>query len=133
MTSTKKATTALYWVTTRDHDEDWFILARNSRSASTYHESSEGYNPGDAVVRKVLGGVQLTDGASLPRHAQIEDLESLGFRLLQSHPYRIVRFHGKIYKEGQMQALVDTIHEVLIRDQNGAEQENSADDESSAG
>lgn len=38
----------LYWVETSDHDEDWFIIAKNSRSACSYHEQYEGYNSGDA-------------------------------------------------------------------------------------
>jgi len=37
----------LYWVTTDDHDEDWFILARTGRTAESYHIQYEGYEPGD--------------------------------------------------------------------------------------
>ena len=38
----------LYWVTTDDHDEDWFILAKTRRAAESYHIEYEGYEPGDA-------------------------------------------------------------------------------------
>jgi hypothetical protein len=37
MASTKQ-TIKLYWVTTQDHDEDWFIFAESARSARAYHE-----------------------------------------------------------------------------------------------
>lgn len=33
----------LYWVTTEDHAEDWFVLARNAKEAGTLHEDMEGY------------------------------------------------------------------------------------------
>jgi hypothetical protein len=36
----------LYWVTTDDHDEDWFTLARTIRTAESYHIQYEGYEPG---------------------------------------------------------------------------------------
>jgi len=38
----------LCWVTTDDHDEDWFILAKTRRAAESYHIEYEGYEPGDA-------------------------------------------------------------------------------------
>jgi hypothetical protein len=43
-----KQTIKLYWVTTHDHDEDWFILAESAKSARAYHEYYEGYDKGDA-------------------------------------------------------------------------------------
>ena len=44
----------LYWVTTDDHDEDWFILATTGRTAETYHIQYEGYEPGDARAELIL-------------------------------------------------------------------------------
>jgi hypothetical protein len=49
-TNKAKSIVNLYWVTTDDHDEDWFILARTSRTAESYHIQYEGYEPGDARV-----------------------------------------------------------------------------------
>jgi uncharacterized protein YllA (UPF0747 family) len=34
-TNKAKSVVNLYWVTTDDHDEDWFILARTSRTAES--------------------------------------------------------------------------------------------------
>jgi hypothetical protein len=40
----------LYWCTTPDHDEDWFVMARTAHSARRYHENEEGYAKGTAEV-----------------------------------------------------------------------------------
>ncbi len=39
----------LFWVTTEDHDEDWFVLAPDGESACRYFEDFEGYDREDAV------------------------------------------------------------------------------------
>ena len=46
----------LFWITTDDHDEDWFVVASSSTEASQYFENYEGYNPGDAEAEEILGG-----------------------------------------------------------------------------
>ena len=43
----------LYWVTTDDHDEDWFIMASTAQAARRYHTEYEGYSPGDAHAELV--------------------------------------------------------------------------------
>jgi len=43
----------LYWVTTADHSEDWFIVARNAAQARRRHEDAEGYDRGDAEAEFV--------------------------------------------------------------------------------
>ena len=45
----------LYWVTTDDHDEDWFVLAPSPEEATQYFENYEGYNPGDAEAEEKIG------------------------------------------------------------------------------
>jgi hypothetical protein len=44
----------LYWVTTEDHAEDWFIVAHNGKEAATFHEDAEGYDLGDATAEMIL-------------------------------------------------------------------------------
>jgi hypothetical protein len=44
----------LYWVTTEDHDEDWFIVASSPQEATQYYENMEGYDPGDAKAEEIL-------------------------------------------------------------------------------
>jgi hypothetical protein len=44
---------ALYWCTTPDGDEDWFVVARSAAEAARFHESAEGYASGDARAERV--------------------------------------------------------------------------------
>ena len=85
MAKTNKARSIvkLYWVTTDDHDEDWFILARTSRTAESYHIRYEGYEPGDARAELILPAGTNTNPGPIPRHAQLEDLQTLGFEILR--------------------------------------------------
>jgi hypothetical protein len=105
----RKGSINLYWVTTLDHDEDWFIFARTSRLAASYHEHYQGYDTGDAKARLVIARVQLPkyEQGPPPCHAQIADLIALGFEVVGGSRYqRSVRFKGELYVEGYMQALV---------------------------
>jgi hypothetical protein len=105
----RKGSINLYWVTTLDHDEDWFIFARTPRSAASYHEDYEGYDSGDAKARLVIAGVQLPEyeQGPPPCHAQLADLIALGFEVVGADPnQREVRFNGELYLEGDLQALV---------------------------
>src|ERR1039457_5229831 len=79
MASTKQ-TVKLYWVTTADHDEDWFIFAESARGAKRYHEYYEGYGAGDARARLIVRDVPLTkfQNGTPPCHAQFQDLFQLG-------------------------------------------------------
>jgi hypothetical protein len=107
--SVRKASINLYWTTTLDHDEDWFIFAKTSRSAASYHEDYEGYDTGDAKARLVIAGVELPnyEQGPPPCHAQIADLITLGFEVVGDDPDRRgVRFKGELYLEGELQTLV---------------------------
>jgi hypothetical protein len=107
--SAKKLSIHLYWVTTDDHDEDWFIFARTPRIAASYHENYEGYDTGDAKAHLVIARVQLQryEQGTLPCHAQIADLITLGFEVVGGDPHqRSVRFEGELYVEGHLQALL---------------------------
>ncbi len=44
----RKPVMRLFWCSTPDHDEDWFIVAATARSAGQQHEIDEGYAPGTA-------------------------------------------------------------------------------------
>jgi hypothetical protein len=112
----RKGSINLYWVTTLDHDEDWFIFAKTSRSAASYHEHYDGYDSGDARARMVIARVQLQkyEQGRPPCHAQITDLLALGFEVVGSDPHRrSVRFKGECYVEGYLQALIVETSEKL--------------------
>ena len=44
----------LYWVTTEDHHEDWFIIASSKKESSKLHENFEGYDFGHASAQEIL-------------------------------------------------------------------------------
>lgn len=94
----------LYWVTTEDHHEDWFIIASSSEEACAFHENNEGYNPGDAKAEKVL---------SIPKNifAEIgwpseELLIELGAKFLQNDKSRVVLIEGRKFSEGMLESLI---------------------------
>jgi hypothetical protein len=108
MSSTKQV--RLYWVTTADHDEDWFIFAESARQARSYHENYEGYGVGDARARLIVRDVRLTKfmNGEPPCHAQMRELLALGFKDDGSVPnQRSVHFEGKTYTEGSLESLVE--------------------------
>jgi|SRR5208282_231126 len=98
----------LYWVTTEDHQEDWFILARHSRSAECYHVETEGYEPGDARAERIMAVPKGLLGESrLPRHAQLPDLKKLGFKILSGEPAaRNVQLKGRTFMEGALEQML---------------------------
>jgi hypothetical protein len=110
----------LYWVTTPDHDEDWFILARSPESAAEFHTSYEGYDSERAEAELILPsvvGVVLDQPephnkvywTSYPRHAQLEDLQKFGFAIVNDGKVssrRIVRLAGRTFQEGDLEVAV---------------------------
>lgn len=38
----------LFWCTTADHDEDWFVVAPSEDTAREHFEDAEGYGVGEA-------------------------------------------------------------------------------------
>jgi hypothetical protein len=44
---------SLYWCTTPDGDEDWFVVASSAREARRFHEDAEGYDVGEARAERV--------------------------------------------------------------------------------
>ena len=102
----------LYWVTTDDHDEEWFILARTIRTAESYHIQYEGYEPGEARAELILcAGTDPIPGP-IPRHAQLEDLQILGFEILNPDPNgRCVRRNGRTFLEGHLESIVAEVRD----------------------
>jgi hypothetical protein len=99
------------WVTTADHDEDWFILAERARQARAYHENYEGYGKGDASSRLIVSDVTLDElvGGKPPCHAQMPDLLQLGFEDAGTEPnLRRVQLNGEMFEEGILESIVDT-------------------------
>ena len=102
----KRTAVNLYWVTTDDHDEDWFILAPTARAARHYHTAYEGYDPGDAHAELIARRLADPVSGPMPRHAQLADLQKLGFEVLNPDPNgRIVRLAERTFLEGHLESL----------------------------
>jgi hypothetical protein len=107
MASNKQAI-KLYWVTARDHVEDWFVFAESARSARAYHEDYEGYDKGDAHSRLIVSNVTLKEfqNGTPPCNAQFQDL--VGFENAGTIPNRRgVKFNGEIFREGILEAIIE--------------------------
>jgi hypothetical protein len=103
-----KVAVTLYWVTTADHDEDWFIFAKSRRSAAKFHADYEGYGLRETAAQPIR---QARDIAGpFPRHAQIDDLAELGFEILKGGDHgRSVKLGDRTFVEGHLESLIAEI------------------------
>ena len=44
----------LYWITTENHAEDWFVVANTTEETATFHEAAKGYNLGNATAEMIV-------------------------------------------------------------------------------
>ena len=122
-----KQTIKLYWVTTQDHDEDWFILAESARQARAFHEDYEGYGKGDAHSRLIVSNITLKEfqNGTPPCHAQFQDLFQIGFKNAGSGPNRRgVKLNGEIFREGILESIIELGRQqlaVTLRENGGLE------------
>ena len=115
MASTKQI--KLYWVSTDDHDEDWFIFAESARQARAYHEHYEGYDKGDANSRLIVSNVILKEfmNGTPPCHAQFQDLLQIGFQDAGAIPNRRrAGCNGEIFREGILEAIIELGRQQLV-------------------
>jgi hypothetical protein len=104
-TAAAKALVTLYWVSTSDHDEDWFIFGKNTRSAAKFHADYEGYGPREAGAEPILEAPETA--GPFPRHAQIDDLAALGFEILKGGDHgRSVKYGDRTFVEGHLESLI---------------------------
>jgi hypothetical protein len=105
-----KQTIKLYWVTTADHVEDWFIFAESARRARSYHEHYEGYDKGNAHSRLIVSNVTVKEfqNGTPPCHAQFQDLSQIGFQDAGTSPNRRrAGYNGEIFREGILEAIIE--------------------------
>jgi hypothetical protein len=105
MRAAAKAPANLYWCTTPDHSEDWFVVARTERAAERYHERAEGYDRDDAVAELVceLPASVNFEGACWPSE---EALRACGAETMTVDGARIVRIGDRLFGEGTVVANV---------------------------
>ena len=115
---------ALYWCTTRDGDEDWFVVAASARQARRFHECEEGYEAGDATSEFVVAlpdalvqgdewrdpeETEPYDGAGWPSDTvlracggDIAELPRDGFRDSMGTVCKVVRFGDRVFRAGDV-------------------------------
>jgi len=108
----------LYWVTTEDHEEDWFVIAISEKEAAKFHEDMEGYDPGDAIAEAILDiPEEIPAEISWPSD---EFLKALGATFICDSPSRVVEISGRKFCEGLMDATIrsldDDVFEILGHD-----------------
>lgn len=113
MSVTQGTTASFFWVETGDHDEDWLVVARTSRSASGFFEDCEGYNRGDARASRVISGLAIEEGDEVPRYARFDDLKALGLIILRIRPDHVARLVGRFYHEGKLEGLIESIQTAM--------------------
>ena len=108
--TTKTKPIHLYWCTTADHDEDWFVFAPSAREARKFHEDEEGYDRGYAECVLVRARVPNIDRTGWPKE---EELEALGAKFLCDGPGkpRVVEIDGKTYAEGLLESVLVQLHD----------------------
>jgi hypothetical protein len=104
----------LYWVTTEDHDEDWFVVALSSKKASRFHERMEGYNPGDATAEEILSIPQKF--VAKPGWPSDELLLALGAKFVINDQTRVVEIGGRNFCEGMLAATLNEINDDVFEE-----------------
>jgi hypothetical protein len=104
----------LFWVTTEDHGEDWFVVAKSAEEASKYHENMEGYDPGEAKAEEVL---------DIPENVSAEIgwpsdelLLAVGAEFLIKDQSRVVEIAGRKFCEGMLEATINEINDDLFEE-----------------
>ena len=107
----------LYWATTEDHCEDWFIVASSAREAARLHERMEGFGTGEATAELVVD-IPL-DVAAEKGWPEEELLVALGATFVHGGSARVVEISGRKFSEGLLEltirSLDDDVFESLGR------------------
>lgn len=107
----------LYWVTTEDHDEDWFVVASSLEEASVFHETAEGYNPGEAQAEEIL---DIPESIYAETGWPTEELLlKLGATFLLNDQSRVVEIEGRQFCEGMLEATINQITDDVIEEYRG--------------
>lgn len=107
----------LYWVTTEDHCEDWFVVAQTPVAAARFHETAEGYECGEAHAEEVLViPDEFNPIEGWPSDELIHDLG--GVFINEEHP-RVVELNNKKYCEGMLEAVIRELDEESEQDDSG--------------
>jgi hypothetical protein len=110
----------LYWVTTLDHDEDWFVVSRSARSARSFFEQYEGYDSDYAESELVCRVPDKMQESCRIGHPSVEFLVGCGGESFPNREktalhdllgcgQRAFKFGDRIYSEGDIVANTSSI------------------------
>lgn len=117
----------IYWVTTGDAAENWFVIANSLWSAAREFEDAEGYNLGDACAEYVCQIPDEYQGVE-PGWPSAELFRVCGFRCRLQGATRVIEFDGRVYCEGWLEDEVCKARDDLF-DQMGLGRPNGTDPE----
>jgi hypothetical protein len=106
----------LFWCETEDHDEDWFIVARNAEDAEAFHVGAEGYDEDDAQAQLVCVLPAALQGTADEGWPSRELIIACGGEFLPNVPVdgmnelrarvgsgsRVVQICGRVFAEGDV-------------------------------
>lgn len=93
----------LYWVTTEDHHEDWFVLAKTPQTAQVFFAGYEGYDDDMAHATLVCAVDTAEADADWANH---DLLENLGAKIQELDSGRVVHLLGETYAEGMLDGII---------------------------
>ena len=103
----------IYWVTTEDHAEDWFVVATCSEEAAKLHEDMEGYNPGDAKAEEI---VDIPESVPVEVGWPSDDvLSAVGAKFIADGLARIVEIDGRKFCEGLMEETLRSLEDDMLQ------------------
>ena len=104
----------LYWVTTDDHAEDWFIIANTAEEATLFHENVEGYDYGDATAEMI---VPIPEGtATEVGWPSDEVLKACGANIISNDLERVIEIEGRKFSEGLMESTIRTLDDDMFEE-----------------
>jgi hypothetical protein len=104
----------LYWVSTEDHAEDWFVIANTAEEAASFHVNVEGYDPGDATAERILEIPEgITTDVGWPSD---EVLLSCGANIIADGLARVVEIEGRKFGEGLMESTIRTLDDDMFEE-----------------
>jgi hypothetical protein len=98
----------LYWCETRDHFEDWFVVALEDEAAEWFFREREGYEEEEVLTTFVLtlpADLQNGENGGWPSH---ELLTACGARFISEASPRIVEVAGARWVEGFADSVIMT-------------------------
>lgn len=101
----------LYWCSTPDHDEDWFVIARSHPGARKFHADAEGYDYDEVAAERVcvLPASLQQRGDELLGWPDEDVIGACGGEYLRRDPH-IVRIGERVFQEGAMDSVLKPDH-----------------------